>query len=217
MFKSLTRWVAASILSFSIVGVANAVTVYFDGAVVTDYLNIDPTTSLVGSIFSGSFDYTIPSQNSGGSYDNVITSATLTINGTTNSIDFSSALSLNNITVNNGNGSGANPYDTFTASVIDATGSTLDVVNAVDTTGATFAGGSDALPTDFSFLFNNNTIFGTLFFDFADFFGIGSDISIDGDLTYLSTVASAVPEPSVLGLLGLGLVMVSFARRKKAA
>ncbi len=196
-------------------GAANAVTVSFDGTVTADNLNLDPATNLVGDAFSGMFTYTIPSPNTGGSYDGVITSASLTINGTTNSIDFSPPAVFNNITINNGNGASTGP-DTFTASVTDATATQFEIVNAIDTTGLTFAGGSDALPTDFSFIFDNVNVFGDLLFDYTDFFGSGSSISIDGVLSSLQTVA-AVPEPSILGLFGLGLLMVSFARRKKAA
>lgn len=208
MFKSLTRWVAVSILSFAFVGAANAltVTVNFDGTVIADYAG----TVAVGDDFSGSFSYLVPTPNSGGSYDNVITSASLTINGTTNSFDFSAPTTLNNISITN-----TNTVDSFTASVIFDPLTQFEVVNAIDFTGSTFPNGGNGLPTDFSFIFDNIDVFGDLFFAYADFFGTGLSADFDGVLSSLY-VSASVPEPSVLGLLGLGLVMVSFARKKQA-
>jgi hypothetical protein len=187
---------------------ACAVTVNFDGTVAMDYaLN---GTVMVGDSFSGSFTYDIPVPNAGGSYDDVITSFSLSLNGVSNSFDFSAPTTLNNITVTN-----TNATDSFTASAIFDPVTHFEVVNALDTTGNTFTNGGNALPTDFSFLFDNIDVFGDLFFAYSDFFGTGLGADFDGVLNSLYTVA-AVPEPSVLGLLGLGLVLVSFSRKRKS-
>jgi len=206
MFKSLSRWVAAPILSMAFMSAASAVTVNFDGTVAFDYAG----TVMVGDGFSGSFTYDIPVPNAGGSYDDVITSFSLSLNGVTNSFDFSAPTTLNNITVTN-----TNATDTFTASAAFDPLTQFEVVNAIDYTGGTFTNGGNALPTDFSFLFDNIDVFGDLIFAYSDFFGTGLDANFDGVLSSLYTVVD-VPEPSVLGLLGLGLVLVSFSRKRNS-
>jgi hypothetical protein len=193
-------------------GVANAVTVNFDGTVVGDFAG----TVAVGDSFSGSFSYVIPTPNAGGSFDDVITSASFTINGVTNAFDFTVPPTFNNITITNNNVDSLAAAIDFSPDPLNLT--MFEIVSATDLSGTAIPGSGNALPTDFVFDFTDpSVVFGTLDIAFGDFFGAGVDLDITGDLSSLYTLASAVPEPSLLGLFGLGLLMVSVSRRKRAA
>ena len=192
MSKIIMQWLAAAVLSISAVGAANAVTVNYTGTVDNDIFLSDPT--LAGTSFSGTvyYGYSVP-PGPGNTYLGVITAADITLGGTTYA--FTSPFFPGDIGITDND-----PFvgDGFSVSLIDALGS-FKFVDVVDNTGATFAG---IAPTEFSFDFATSTGFLTL-----DAFGI----VMNGTLTSLS----AVPEPSIVALLGLGLIGVFVVRRKR--
>jgi hypothetical protein len=194
MFKSLVHWLAAAILTITTAGVANAVTVNYTGTV-----DLSTTTGIGNNeTFSGSINYITQPPDPTGVYANVVTTADITFSG-----GFSYSFSIfpvGNITITN------QPLDDrFAADVSDAF-LTFKLVEAVDLTGTTFAGANPDLFTDFAFDFSAPTTSG--FLDLA--FVTGEFVS--GTLTSLYTV----PEPSIVALLGLGLVGIFVVRRKHA-
>jgi hypothetical protein len=195
MFKSLTRWVAVAILSISAVSAANAAVINYTGDV-----SFSTDLALIGTSFSGSLTYSNAPLNPGGTYLDVISAADITLGGTTYNFvsPISSTIQITNDPT----------LDGFAASLVDAVGG-LNFVNVFDFTGTTFPGLEPILSTNFAFDFSSPFTSG---FVTMDAFGI----FMDGELTSLSTVA-ALPEPSILALLGVGLLGMFFVRRKLSA
>ena len=205
MFKSLTRWVAASILSCAFMGSANAVLVTVEYSGIVDYA-VDSLTlndlGLVGTDFSGSLAYETQYTGSSGTYFDVVTAANITFGGTTYVFDLVNAVSAD-IAVSN-----TNSNDSMLVAIATAA---LDgmAINVADGTGDTFSGQNDSLPED---LFSFDTL--DLLASFIIFEGFG--IIMEGTVTSFAAV-TAVPEPSMLALLGLGLLGIALGRRKLAA
>ena len=195
MYKSLTQWMAAVILFISAMGTANAVIINYTGTVDSA---LDATTfsdlGLAGTSFSGTvnYNYAVP-PGPGNTYLDVVTSADITIGGTT--YNFVSPISPGDIGVTDNDllfGDG------FSISMGDASGNLL-FLDVVDFTGDTFSG---IAPTVFDYAFPPSEGFVLL-----DGFGI----TMDGTLTSVT----AVPVPAAVWLFGSGLLGIFAVSRKR--
>lgn len=195
MYKSMTQWMAAVILFISAMSTANAVIINYTGTVDSAF---DATTwvdlGLAGTSFSGTINYNYAvSPGPGNTYLDVITSADITIGGTT--YNFTSPISPGDIGITDND-----PLfgDGFSASLVDSSFN-LMFVDVNDNTGDTFAG---IAPTLFDYAFPPSEGFVLL-----DGFGI----TMDGTLTSVT----AVPVPAAVWLFGSGLLGIFAVSRKR--